>query len=41
MNLLEKVRTMQVPQGATYAMQCPGQAFPVPIVGYVVGAIVV
>ncbi|XP_017467243.1 PREDICTED: Down syndrome cell adhesion molecule-like protein Dscam2 isoform X29 [Rhagoletis zephyria] len=32
MNLLEKVRTMQVSQGAIYAMQCPGQAFPVPIV---------
>ncbi|CAD7012105.1 unnamed protein product [Ceratitis capitata] len=36
MNLLEKVRTMQVPQASTYAMQCPGQAFPVPIVRYVI-----
>lgn len=40
MNLLEKVRTMQVPQSTTYAMQCPGQAFPVPIVRYVFEAII-
>ncbi|XP_030242130.1 Down syndrome cell adhesion molecule-like protein Dscam2 isoform X35 [Drosophila navojoa] len=31
LNLLERVRTMEVPLGAQYAMQCPGQAFPVPI----------
>nr|XP_036670161.1 Down syndrome cell adhesion molecule-like protein Dscam2 isoform X20 [Drosophila suzukii] len=31
LNLLERVRTMEVPLGTQYAMQCPGQAFPVPI----------
>ncbi|XP_037886831.1 Down syndrome cell adhesion molecule-like protein Dscam2 isoform X6 [Glossina fuscipes] len=32
MNLLEKVRTMQVQIHTEYAMQCPGQAYPVPFV---------
>nr|NP_001036481.1 down syndrome cell adhesion molecule 1, isoform BG [Drosophila melanogaster]ABI31032.1 down syndrome cell adhesion molecule 1, isoform BG [Drosophila melanogaster] len=31
LNLLERVRTMEVSVGTKYAMQCPGQAFPVPI----------
>ncbi|KRF98099.1 uncharacterized protein Dwil_GK22019, isoform BJ [Drosophila willistoni] len=31
LNLLERVRTMEVPLGFKYAMQCPGQAFPVPV----------
>ncbi|XP_039227498.1 Down syndrome cell adhesion molecule-like protein Dscam2 isoform X33 [Drosophila yakuba] len=31
LNLLERVRTMEVSLATTYAMQCPGQAFPVPI----------
>ncbi|XP_039148162.1 Down syndrome cell adhesion molecule-like protein Dscam2 isoform X25 [Drosophila simulans] len=31
LNLLERVRTMEVSLGTKYAMQCPGQAFPVPI----------
>ncbi|XP_034142408.1 Down syndrome cell adhesion molecule-like protein Dscam2 isoform X14 [Drosophila guanche] len=30
LNLLERVRTMEVPLGRVYAMQCPGQAYPVP-----------
>lgn len=32
MNLLERVRTMEIAKGQEYAMQCPGQAYPVPIV---------
>lgn len=32
MNVLERVRTMVVEMGEEYAMQCPGQAYPVPFV---------